>query len=253
MKRVFVVVVLGILLTACGGKDPGTPATLTSGNWSFQPSTLDPSQFLLFSASLTQTGSTVSGVAFIALPDCVSLTNSVPLIGSISGNSVTLKAGTSVIVKITGTISNSRSVSGTYSVSGTCSDGVHGSITGAYVPPLTGTWKATEVINGGSVAITMRLTQQETASPEGYFPLSGTVEYVGSPCVVSATINSESFVLGGLVGILVDTSEVSGGNGQILYGGALENPATATSFRSFEEVMGGGCSSSGELITFTKQ
>src|SRR5512146_2378731 len=255
MKRFFVVVVLGVLLTSCGGNGPGSqpPATLTSGNWTFYPTTVDSTQPVLFSASLTQTGSTVSGIAYVVLSDCVSLFNGVPVTGSISGNSLTLNAGTTVIVKITGTISNSKSVTGTYSVSGACDYGAHGTIAGTYVPLLTGTWKATEVINGTSVAITMKLTQQAAANSEGYFPLSGTVEYVGSPCVVSASINPQSLVLGGLVGIFVDTSEVGGGNGQIIYGGVLDDPATAASYKAFEEVMGGSCSSSGELITFTKQ
>lgn len=43
------------------------------------------------------------------------------------------------------------------------------------------------------------------------------------------------------------------GNGQIIYGGVLDDPATATSYKAFEQVMGGACSSNGELITFTKQ
>jgi hypothetical protein len=256
MKRVFAVVVLGMLLASCGGgngPDSQPPATLTSGNWTFYPPTVDSNQFFFFGGNLTQTGSTVSGVAYIGLPDCVSLMNGAPVTGSIRGNSLTLQTGTTVVVKITGTISNSKSVTGTYSVSGTCDDGAHGNITGTYIPPLTGTWNATEVINGASVAITLKLTQQETPSLEGYFPLSGTVEYVGSPCVVSATVNSQSLVLGGMVGIVVDTSEVDGGSGQLMYAGVLEDPATATSFNTVEQVMGGGCLSSGNLITFTKQ
>src|SRR5512147_1085684 len=101
MKRVFVVVVLGVLLASCGGGNgPGNQplATLSSGNWSFYPPTVSPSQLLMFSGALRQTGSTVSGVAFVGLADCVSLLNGVPVTGSIKGNSLTLKAGTTEVV-----------------------------------------------------------------------------------------------------------------------------------------------------------
>ena len=258
MKRVFVVVVLGLLLVNCGGGNgPGgrPPVTLTGGNWAFKPTAiLGNSQLMFFSASLTQTGSSVTGLAYIGLANCDALLNAVPISGTVNGNSVTLKAGTTDVVTVTGTISGTKTVTGTYSVTGSCAGGDQGPITGTYVPPLTGTWKGTEVVDGTSTTMTLHLTQQETANSLGFFALSGTVDYVGSPCALSGTTDSNvSFVLGDLVAVMVDTSEAGGGSGQVLYDGALDDPATATSFRGFESVLTGMCSSSGQLITFTKQ
>jgi hypothetical protein len=258
MKRVFVVVVLGLLLVNCGGGNgPGGQArvTLTGGNWAFRSTAIsETSQLVFFSASLTQTGTSLTGLAYIGLIDCYDLLTALPISGTVSGNSVTLKAGTTDVVTIAGTIAGSKLVTGTYSVTGPCAGGDHGPITGTYVPPLTGTWKATQVVNGTSVTMTFHLTQQETASALGYFPLTGTVEYAGSPCVLSGTTDSNiSFVLGDLVAVMVNTSESGGGSGQVLYGGALDDPATASSFRGFESVVAGTCTSSGQLITFTKQ
>jgi hypothetical protein len=258
MKRALVIAVVGVLLTACGGGNGpgGQPrASLTDGNWAFTPTPLlENTQLLFFSASLTQAGSSLTGLAYVGLADCVDLLTAVPISGTVSGNSVTFKAGTTDVVTITGTISGTKTVTGTYSVTGSCAGGDHGAITGTYVPPLTGTWKGTEVVDGTSITMTLHLTQRETANSLGFFPLSGTVEYAGSPCVLSgATDSNVSFVLGDLVAVMVNTSETGGGSGQVLYGGALDDAATATSFRGFESVVAGTCASSGQLITFSKQ
>ncbi len=260
MKRIFVVLVLLNLFAAgCGGGNGGASLPvekITSGNWSFDTST-NPTFGHLDSmgGSFVLTGSSLSGTMFVDLTTCSTAPAVIDLSGTMSGNSFTLKASPldNQVITIQGTIQGPNSLSGTYSISGGCANGEQGSIAGVYVPPLTGTWKTTESVNGTPVTITLKLTQAPNATSTGYFPLSGTATYSGSPCATTGTVDQNvSFVLGKLVGVFVSTNE-SGGTGTVLYGGALDAPATATSFQGFEEVMTGSCSSSGALLMFSKQ
>lgn len=260
MKRVFVVVVLAFFITSCGGgSGPGDPGiTITGGNWSFESPFLNTTdaQLMIFGGSLNQSGRSLTGRMIVAFSDCDDAVGALVLSGEVRGNEFTLKTSSvnGQVVTVTGTITDPKTVTGAYSVAGGCADGAHGQIAGTYVPPLTGTWKATEDVNGSPMTITLKLTQSTTVTSEGLFPISGTVEYAGSSCAISGTTEPNiSFVTGGLVAVMVNTSEVGGGTGQVLYGGFLDNPAMANSFSGFEEVVTGGCTSSGQLITFTKQ
>jgi hypothetical protein len=259
MRRAFVVAILGVLFTSCGGgSGPGNPeVTITGGNWSFSSTSANPTaQFVFFGGSLQQSGKAISGVLTIGFPACLTPLATFNVAGEVSGSSFTLKsnAADGGVLTIKGTVSGPKSLLATFSVAGGCADGEQGSVMGTYVPPLTGTWKATEDVAGSQVTITLTLTQSSTVSPQGFFSISGTAQYEGSPCELSGTVDPLiSLVSGSLVGIMVNTSEAGGNSGQVLYGGMLQDPQTATSFQGFENILMGSCTGSGQIVTFTKQ
>ena len=259
MKRILAVVILACFMPGCGdGSGPGStpnPDAITAGNWSFNTlSSPTDGHLISIGGVLSASGATLSGTMAVDLSVC-SFNPQTAVTGTVSESSFTLKSASidGQVITIQGTMANSKSLVGTYSISGGCADGERGSIVGVYVPPLTGTWRATESVNGSDVVITLNLTQQ-TAADHGFFHVSGTASYSGSPCALSGTINSNlSFVTGNVVGIFVNTSEVGGGSGQLMYAGGLDDPAIANSFSSLEGVLSGSCTSSTDLLVFTKQ
>jgi hypothetical protein len=128
--------------------------------------------------------------------------------GTISGDSISLKspsliAGSSEVMTITGTARNGTNLDATFHVDGANSTdpcygttgkyGATGTVSGLFVPPVTGTWSGTVVetdndpdtgalINAYPVDVTATITQATTPDSNVNFPLSGTVTFTNSLC-----------------------------------------------------------------------
>jgi hypothetical protein len=138
-------------LAGCGGNpssnDSGGGSTprLTSGNWSLSAkSSVVPGTTVYLGGSLNQAGSAVSGNLHVVGSDCYDLTVPISVTGSLNGTRLTITSASSNGQVITANlVSSGKSVSGTYSILGGCAGGDKGSVSGTWVPPISGTWAGT--------------------------------------------------------------------------------------------------------------
>jgi hypothetical protein len=258
------VLVVCSFMVGCGGSSSGggggggsQNASINSGNWYVEATSLvSAGQKSYILGGLVQTGTTISGTMHIDNSNCYDLFNdNVPFSGSVSGSTVTLTSAsvTSQVIKVTGTITSASALTGTYTITGGCANGDHGSITAMHVPPISGTWKATEVSGSTTITTTVNITQQSTANPDGSFNLTGTVTFTNSPCATTGTINTVSFTAGDVVAVAVDTNEVGGGHGQLVFFGYLGIPASQTAISGAYQYASGVCNGSTGNLNFTKQ
>src|SRR4051812_847260 len=227
MKRLMLgcVLIVCSFMVGCGGSSSGggggggsQNASITSGNWYVEAtSQVSAGQKSYLVGGLVQTGTTISGTTHIDNSNCYDLFNDdVPFTGTVSGSNVTLTSAsvTGQVIKVTGWITSASTGTGTYTITGGCANVDHGNITAMHVPAISGTWKATEVSGSTTITTTVNITQQATSSPDGSFPLTGTVTFTNSACAPTGTIDPMSFTAGDIVAVALNTNEVGGGHGQ---------------------------------------
>lgn len=271
MKRFFVVVTvcLWLLTLGCGGgssANPPTPSTpsFASGNWVITVGSTILTGITYVGGNLTQSGTSVSGIMHVHGSSCydLDLMTDIPVSGSVDSSGAFTLASSSVsgqVITVTGTISGTgnKVFTGNYTILGGCASGDKGIVSGAWVPSITGTWKATEVSGSTTVSVTSAVTQSATADVHGMFPLSGTFTFTatgGSSCSNSATIRGgNSFIVGDFIYVEADTKDFNNTNGVLEWGAYVDNPPTATSFTGIYQYQSGACTGLSNTLKFTKQ
>ena len=200
MRRVlvgWVLILLMIMAGSCGGgssTNASLPVSnvmqLQGGNWVFEggsdPAIVAP---LILGAILSQSNANVV-ISIAPLSPCLTPA-SVPTVQSTAtatGLTVTATFGDATLTMVlTG---GGTKMTGTYTITGGCASGEHGTVTATYVPPVTGTWKGTvtSIFPGAqSHDVTLTLAQSDTPT-FAFYTLTGTAQIAGTTCMSTATI-----------------------------------------------------------------
>ncbi len=244
-------------LAGCAGSgnmtgSPPPPSTMIPGNWEFT-ATNSNGWAVPFGVYLTETGSTVSGMAWIQIafpldctPECCSgpfadfndsLTGAMGSSGSLTLGSAVPNGGP--VFSMTGTLSGGTVTNGTFSLTGGCPDS--GTLTGYELPELDGTYVGamTSVDTGQSYVFSASLQQSSPVNARGFLNVDGTAMVSGYPCLTSATgggSEQNSGFLGNQFGV---TMNASSGGATLSLGGTLsQDGKTITANYA---VSGGGC------------
>ena len=198
-----------MLIVGCGGSKGGSnspvnPTVSLTGNWSLSTaSSAFPGTNTQIAAALTSSGVNVVGFAHVVNSPCYGFSTDVPISGQQTGSSnglidsdltLATSAISNQILNVNGVVSGQGStISGTYAIAGGCGNGDKGTLGGTRMAPLTGTYVGTIVsATGTKVATTALLTQSSTSDADGFFHMTGSATFTGSPCVTSATIVNAS-------------------------------------------------------------
>lgn len=207
-----------ILFVACGcggGSAPATmstvPQILASGNWELLliPQT-NPPVPLILGGNLMQQGSNILGVLHAPASPCFdAVLDDLVVSGALDGQTLTfstepVRGQTIMISATTKSVGNTSTMTGNYTFSGSTCTGAAGTVAALLIPPLTGTF--TGPLTGSLTAnVTVNLTQTGPDA-HGFFHLSGSLTFSGSPCFTSGTIASSS--LSGIIAdFVVNTSD----------------------------------------------
>jgi hypothetical protein len=141
-----------VLLFGCGGGEEsgggggsgGTQNPNIAGNWQVNMSSTAPGiSPMTLAGSITQSGSSANGTVHVDGSNCFDRLISIRLNGSLTGSNVSLTS-TSVdgqVLALTGRITGdqfTRSLSGSYTISGGCAHGDQGIVTGFKVRTVGG-------------------------------------------------------------------------------------------------------------------
>lgn len=230
MLRVLPCVLLAASLCGCGGGSmtgskpvtppdtPPPPVPAMNGNWEILANSQVANTTYEGGGSFSTNGTAVTGVLHFVNSSCYLASQKgsttfvdIPITGTLSSKG-NLTASSSAVngqtLEFSGTWSNGAISSGTYSITGGCADGDHGTVTGFPVPSLTGTYSGTFVSTTGvQVKATVSLTQSSTDN-DGFYALTGSASFSGSPCFSSGTVEAGpySFVVGGYIQLPIDTT-----------------------------------------------
>lgn len=257
------------LVSGCGGGSsssggsnlppppPSTPPAL-NGNWEIQAvSQVTANTSYLMSGSLSTTGTSVSGMLHYLSYSCFigngDTSLDIPVSGKISSAgalSLTSSAVASQTFTLAGTMSGGQITSGTYSVSGGCGNGEHGTITGFPVPSFTGTYTGGIVSDGVSWGtMTLNITQAATPDSNGLYDLSGTATVVNSGLWIWAD-NPANFVQATAWGGFVEGTVLTG-NGAMSFNGTITD-ATGDTINCNFDVTGGSLDPGSGTFTLTR-
>lgn len=249
--------VLVLALAGCGGT---SNLALTPGNWSVTAVSSNGNGTYYVGGNLAAKGSSVTGTMYVMGSLCFDPSQGLAITGKIHGKEVTLTSaafnGSIITVKASG--STGDALSGTYSVSAgtdpSCTGGDTGTATANVVPSISGTWNGSFTDSlGEPVTLSVALTQATTASADGTFPLTGTLTYTGSTCMVDGTIGA-----GNVAGSYIQlnnglVNEQGDTQGNVSYMPALLDSSTAPKNMTGDYEYSGVCSTDSDTITLTKQ
>ena len=234
------------LLSGCGGGNSSNPSafSIQAGNWNINASSTAGGNDFIIGGNLTQSGSSISGVMHIVHSACFNLTTDVPVSGSVSGRVVTLtSAPLNQVVTVTAIATSATALTGTYTASAAgCSAGDEGTISANLVPSVTGSWHGTftsTASSGTTINATANLTQSPTADADGFFPVTGTVTFTGSPCFTSGTI-VQSIAAGSVLGLEITTNDQPA-PGDVVVALVMDSPATSTAATGAYQIDAGSC------------
>jgi len=207
-KLLLLATVSALVLASCGGgysgalptKSSGVVLQPTNGNWVLDGSSaVSPTNLLHLSGAFYVRGS-APGAPTVLFVDLLPLSPCLPamfpdILSSVSAttNVITIHAvfgDTTLDASLTG--SSSTLLIGTYTVTGGCANGDHGTLTATYVPPVDGSWTGPITTLSGTptgAQMTLNLTQSSSEFL-GFFPLGGTAQITGSTCLGTATVGS---------------------------------------------------------------
>ena len=246
LKRSFVTFLLisiAVFLSGCGGGSTSSanrPPTypIITGNWSLLAVSQVYSQTIQIGGYITNTDGGVSGTIHVLNSGCFTLTQDVPISGTITSSgsvSATSAAVSGQVIAISGTVSGSTLSAGTYSISGGCGDGDKGTLTGFITPSYSNTYKGSfHSVSGITTGETFAITQNGPDS-DGFYHLSGTATFTNSPCFASGTISS-SAVAGSYMEVIITTNN----NGTVMFAGNITD-SSGTTITGEYEITSGAC------------
>lgn len=243
---------LSILLSGCSGGNTATQSTpptqsnpipptypSISGNWSLAAtSQVVPGTFLLggylsnASSSASGTIHVLNSTCYLAISD-ISITGTVSTAGAVS---LTSSAVSGQTLTAKGKISGGELSDGTYAIAGGCAGGDHGTVTGYLVPAFTNTYAGSFLsVSGLSIDATATIAQSGPDT-DGFYHVTGTASFSGSPCFSSGTI-ATSVIAGGYMAVTITTNT----GATVTYAGYITDP-TGKTISGVYEVSGGACS-----------
>lgn len=240
------IVSLMLLIWGCGSggnSNNGPMLTLTAGNWQVNMvSTTNPGARSGGGTSLSQTGTTATGIMHLVSPSCFKPLIDINVNATVTGPTLQLTASSAAGETISATATGSAtSLSGSYTVGGTCAQD-QGTFTAILVPPATGTWHGTLTSVTGPVTQVTATLMQSGPDAHGFFPVSGAMSFSGS-CLSSGTI-SIGQALGAVYVLIVTPNNPSGGE-PVSIGGFMTEPATANAFSGFYSSIASACADNG--------
>jgi hypothetical protein len=288
-RKITISLLIALLLTTMSCV-PGSGVSTSAGTANAPSSTITMGNWLLEGTSELQHGSTESaGGALVSDGSNLSMSASFSgncfylpgaLSGTMSGSTITLTSAPEYgrTLTISGTVYNNTNINGTFKiVGGTNSNcnGDYGTIYGVLIPVIAGNYTGnlqevpypppSDLTTLNTVALTLSLSQSNSPSANGSFPLSGsatlgvppecteaypagtnppayclpTPPYSNSPCFSSGTIDStQSSIQGSILNLVIDTD--TGDTVNIT--AQLQNPNLATSMAVIGyQVNSGAC------------
>jgi hypothetical protein len=235
-----------VILFGCGGSGSGTThvnpppsyPTLT-GNWALTATSQVTKENYQIGGYITNTNGSVSGTLHLLNSGCFTPTEDIPITGTVSTVGVvsaTSSAVSSQVITLSGTVASETLSAGKYSITGGCGNGDEGTVTGFVAPPYSNTYTGTFLsFSGLSIGTTITTTQSGPDS-NGFYSVSGSATFSGSPCFTSATITS-SMITGAYMEVILTDSDGS----TVTFGGYITD-STGKTISGDYEVTGGKCS-----------
>jgi hypothetical protein len=247
---------LALALTGCGAVAKRNDAKLTQGNWSAMATSSNPANGTFHvGGNLVQSGNTLSATMYVVGSLCFDVSQPISLTGTVNGQQVTL-ASTDIngqVLSVAAIATTDSALNGTYTISGGCGSGDSGTAAANAVPSISGTWGGSLIGSGGSqVTLSIELTQNELASADGTFALTGDLVYAGSSCSASGTITS-AFVAGSYILLNANTVEIDGSVGNVSYNNVLlDDSQNPQNMMGTYQVDFGLCADDIQALTLSK-
>jgi hypothetical protein len=228
-----------ILLSGCGSGPSSSGYPDLTGNWAFSAQAVF-GDFPL-GGYITNSNGTVSGTIHNTGCLAIPLTEDLPVSGTLSPSGVltaTAKGTTTgQTITIAGTVSGGTLSGGTFTLSGPfCIPGPSsGPLLGSIVPSYSNTYTGSFVSSVSNLTIgTTIVASQSGSDSDGFYHLSGTVSFSGSPCYSSGTITG-SMVAGAFAMVTITTNNGS----TVTFTGSLSN--TGNTINGDYQVSSGSC------------
>ena len=223
-----------------------------TGNWQISATSALAGPGGVLAGSIAQSGTALSGVMHIYNSLCYDFMTSIPFTGVMTSGTTATVTTTAVQGQIITANLNAavdgNSATGTYGIAGGCANGDTGTLMGYKVKSLSGTWKGSFTDGVFQIAITAVLTQSGPDAA-GYYHLTGTASFSGSPCFATGTISSgTSAVNGGAVVLYMTTS-----NGTVSASGMISDLPFANTLSGEYSVIGGTCAGDAGGGTLVRQ
>jgi len=239
-----------IALCGCGGSSSSTSptpqVTIVSGNWGIaltaQPGTFTP---MIAGGVINQSGTSFSGILHLQGSTCFdSQLDDLVLSGTLSASTITLTSapvrGQVLAMSVTpaaNQVDQVKALSGSWTITGGACAGSGTSLM-ASIPPLTGTWSG-PITNAVTGTVGATLTQSGPDA-HGFFQVSGSFAFSGTPCFTAGTIASSS-VSGLEADIVLNTNDAAQAQVSIIHSPAPTadrlltsiTPLSTTCFGSF--------------------
>jgi hypothetical protein len=253
--RLCLCVYLMTLLCGCGSSSSGGSVTPTlNDNWEISALSLTTGTTYSVGGELSTSGSTVTGIMHVLSP-CFMFNGNVlydvPVTGTVSSAGALTLISTAVAsqkISMSGQWHAGVISSGTYSISGGCANGDHGTITGFPVSAFNRSYNGTfvsAVVPSIRIGTTVSLSQSSTADSDGIYHVTGTATFTGSPCFSSGTI-ATSLVVGSYIQVKITTS-----NGVVNYWGTVTN-SNGNTINGQYSITGGTCNGDSGLGIATR-
>ena len=250
--------VLLLLMISCGGGrnmvSSMSPSPSMSGNFGMRAVSVGMDTFLIGGPIQSSPNGSVSGTVRIdsATSPCFDFFTPVTVSGMISSMgqlSLTSSAFQSQVINVTGMLSSDgKTISnGTFSITGGCAAGIHGSLSGFQVAMVNGAFSGSFSAGGSTIGITAMLSQGSSLND---FGLSGTATFTngGSCGLTTANIvaSETGFIAGADVraGMLASQTIVASLSGSVA-------DATARSIKGMLTIPAGPCAGSSVPVTLT--
>jgi hypothetical protein len=244
-RNILPALLAAFLLSGCGSGTSVNPATSSptypsvTGNWAITAnSQLTATTFQIGGYIVSANPGTVTGVIHALNSACYSLTQDVPITGTIStagAISITSSVVSSQVITLSGTISNGSLSGGAYTITGGCAAGDHGTVTGYIAQSYGNAYAGSFFSIPSHLTIGTSITTAQTGPDvDGLFHVTGTATFTGSPCFTSGSITS-STIAGAYMSVTIATS-----NGTVTFYGYATDSTGKTVVGDYT-VAGGTC------------
>ena len=235
-----------LFLSGCGSSGssgsastpPPTYPTLT-GDWALTATSQVSKLNYQLGAYITNANGSVSGIIHLLNSGCFTPTQDIPITGTVSSSGVVSATSTAVssqVITLSGTVTSETLTAGKYAIVGGCGNGDTGTITGYIAPAYSNTYSGTFLsISGLSISTTVT-TLQSGPDADGFYHVSGSVTFGGSPCFASGTI-ANSTIAGEYMEVIITANDGS----TVTFGGYITD-STGRTISGDYEVTGGKCS-----------